>query len=191
MHHTTPLYKGMDSPRNYYYWFGESGGCCRRRDDGGVAWRDLTTIIENLQNGKNIAKILNATTTKLNPLPPPLTPPHPTPPRPFRILVPNTKNEMKRNETKRNEKKKKSLKANFQNWCKILFFKGWMGWDGMGDENPTKWKCWERNIESINFPKQINKQINNFTHIHITLEKMKKKNFLFLFFFRYLFFFPI
>lgn len=80
MHHTTPLYKGMDSPRNYYYWFGESGGCCRRRDDGGVAWRDLTTIIENLQNGKNIAKILNATTTKLNPLPPPHpTPPHPTP----------------------------------------------------------------------------------------------------------------
>ena len=43
-----------------------------------------------------------------------------------------------------------------------------MGWDGMGDENPTKWKCWERNIEPINFPKQI----NNFTHIHITLEKM-------------------
>lgn len=43
----------------------------------GVAWRDLTTIIENLQNGKNIAKILNATTTKLNPLPPPS--PHPTP----------------------------------------------------------------------------------------------------------------
>lgn len=105
MHHTTPLYKGMDSPRNYYYWFGESGGCCRRRDDGGVAWRDLTTIIKNLQNGKNIAKILNATTTKLNPLPPP---PHPTPPRPFRILVPNTKNEMKLNETKRNEKKKKA-----------------------------------------------------------------------------------
>ena len=50
------------------------------------------------------------------------------------------------------------------------FFKGWMEWDGMGDENPTKWKCWERNIEPINFPKQI----NNFTHIHITLEKMKK-----------------
>lgn len=92
MHHTTPLYKGMDSPRNYYYWFGESGGCCRRRDDGGVAWRDLTTIIENLQNGKNIAKILNATTTKLNPLPPPPPPsphptsPHPTPPHPTPTL---------------------------------------------------------------------------------------------------------
>lgn len=163
MHHTTPLYNGMDSPRNYYYWFGESGGCCRRRDDGGVAWRDLTTIIENLQNGKNIAKILNATTTKLNPLPP----------DPLEFLSLTQK-------TKRNEKKKKkSLKANFQNWCKILFFKGWMEWDGMGDENPTKWKCWERNIEPINFPKQI----NNFTHIHITLEKMKKIFFLFLFIF--------
>lgn len=61
-----------------------------------------------------------------------------------------------------------------------------MGWDGMGDENPTKWKCWERNIEPINFPKQI----NNFTHIHITLEKMKKIFFCFVYF-RYLFFFPI
>lgn len=95
MHHTTPLYNGMDSPRNYYYWFGESGGCCRRRDDGGVAWRDLTTIIENLQNGKNIAKILNATTTKLNPLPPP-----PLHPDPLEFLSLTQK-------TKRNEKKKK------------------------------------------------------------------------------------
>lgn len=96
MHHTTPLYKGMDSPRNYYYWFGESGGCCRRRDDGGVAWRDLTTIIENLQNGKNIAKILNATTTKLNPLPDPLE---------FLSLTQKTKwNETKRNETRKKKK---------------------------------------------------------------------------------------
>ena len=99
MHHTTPLqWNGLTKKLLLLIW--ESGGCCRRRDDGGVAWRDLTTIIENLQNGKNIAKILNATTTKLNPLP--------TPPRPFRILVPNTK-------TKRNETRKKSLKANFQN----------------------------------------------------------------------------
>lgn len=65
-----------------------------------------------------------------------------------------------------------------------------MGWDGMGDENPTKWKCWERNIESINFPKQINKQINNFTHIHITLEKMKKKKFFVFVFFSLFIFLP-
>ena len=52
--HTPPLqWNGLTKK---LLLFLESGGCCRRRDDGGVAWRDLTTIIENLQNGKNIAK---------------------------------------------------------------------------------------------------------------------------------------
>ena len=64
------------------------------------------------------------------------------------------------------------------------FFQGMdgMGWDGWW--NPTKWKCWERNIEPINFPKQI----NNFTHIHITLEKMKK--FFFVLFIFVIYFLP-